>query len=330
MGAIWFDQNRLAAYISEVVGYKSGLALNQYEILDKLSSERQFKKHIENNKNNMVRIRSEDIEDIIKLLLNKVGNTSKVQGNPVVDLVLKYTNKPKELKIFSEVMKMFAPESLDQEPKLGSIIIEVTEKYGETGLDILNDIISSIQFVSHISPWTNYRFINWKNVIELNDLFASEKLMPTYGEYIDQRFIDYLYNNFSDIDKINWRKFEQFTAEYFHRLGYKVKLGKGRNDGGIDIRIWECDNSLDDPKLVLIQCKREKRKVGKVVVKALWADVVNENATSGLIVTTTSLAPGAERVCQARAYTIQEANRSTLKKWLREMRTPGKGIFLGE
>ena len=48
------------------------------------------------------------------------------------------------------------------------------------------------------------------------------------------------------------------------------------------------------------QCKRQKEKVGKVVVKALWADVQHEKASPGLIVTTSRLSPGAKEVCAAR------------------------------
>jgi hypothetical protein len=53
-----------------------------------------------------------------------------------------------------------------------------------------------------------------------------------------------------------------------------------------------------------VQCKRQKEKVGKVVVNALWADVEHEKAKSGLIVTTTAVSPGARKVPAVRAYPI--------------------------
>ena len=79
-----------------------------------------------------------------------------------------------------------------------------------------------------------------------------------------------------------------------------------------------------------MQCKREKEAVGKVVVKALYADVKHEDARLGLIVTSNALAPGARKVCLARSYPILEANRETLNSWVEEMRTPYSGVFLGE
>jgi restriction system protein len=61
------------------------------------------------------------------------------------------------------------------------------------------------------------------------------------------------------------------------------------------------------PPAILVQCKREKKKVSKVVVKALYADIINERAESGLIVTYTTLSPGAEKVCRARlSYSTSE------------------------
>jgi restriction system protein len=46
-----------------------------------------------------------------------------------------------------------------------------------------------------------------------------------------------------------------------------------------------------------------------------------------MIVTFSYLSPGAREVCSARTYPISEVNRDTLKLWLGELRSPGKGTF---
>jgi restriction system protein len=79
-----------------------------------------------------------------------------------------------------------------------------------------------------------------------------------------------------------------------------------------------------------VQCKRQRAKIEKVVVKALFADVLEEKATSGLIVTTSALSPGAQQVVGARSYPVIEASRGELRAWLEAMRTPGTGAFLAE
>jgi restriction system protein len=79
-----------------------------------------------------------------------------------------------------------------------------------------------------------------------------------------------------------------------------------------------------------VHCKRQKEKVEKIVVKALYADILDAKARSGLIVTTSMLSSGAEKVCTARTYPIMQANRDTLRQWVMTMRSPYSGIFLGE
>lgn len=66
------------------------------------------------------------------------------------------------------------------------------------------------------------------------------------------------------------------------------------------------------------------------MVKALWADVVAEQAKSGLVVTSSALSPGARKVCTARGYPIKAADRETLRRWITAMRSPSAGVFLGE
>ncbi len=128
---------------------------------------------------------------------------------------------------------------------------------------------------------------------------------------------------------MNWRKFEGLTGEFFDRAGYHVEMGKGRADGGIDARIWPRKEDVSLPPAILVQCKRQKEKVGTVVLKALYSDILDERAQSGLIVTTSTLSPDARRTCTARGYPIGHASRLTLRRWIDAMRTPGTGVFLG-
>ena len=174
--------------------------------------------------------------------------------------------------------------------------------------------------------------MEWEDVRELDELFAAEKLSSPHSEYFDQRFVDFLAENFDEIDEINWRQFEGLAAEFFGRQGYVVEIGPGRADDGVDIRLWPDEDSAETlPAVVLVQCKRERRKISKTIVKALWADVEAEGADrNGLVVTTSALSPGARAVRTGRGYAIAEADRSALQEWIGEMRTPGTGVFLGE
>lgn len=192
-----------------------------------------------------------------------------------------------------------------------------TGKYGTTGSELAMEMATNPAALKR-GPWGVFRDIAWQDIRELDELFTSENLKTFHGKYFDQRFVDYLAQNQGQLGNIQWRQFEGLTAEFFARTGYAVKLGPGRDDDNIDVRAWADGNV--GPPTILIQCKRERKKVGKVVVKALYADVVHEKAKSGMIVTTSALAPGAAKLLTARGYPIANADRAKVLEWVRAMR----------
>ena len=87
-------------------------------------------------------------------------------------------------------------------------------------------MIRDVDLQMHISPWSAYRRIEWKDTAELEDLFRSESLDTLYGTFLNQRFIDYRGRNLALMDSINWREFEGLTAEFFKRAGCHVEIGR--------------------------------------------------------------------------------------------------------
>jgi restriction system protein len=174
------------------------------------------------------------------------------------------------------------------------------------------------------------RRVEWRDVRDLEELFTSERLEGPHGQYFDERFANFLAVKFDEISKIHWRQFEGFAAEFFKREGYQVELGPGRNDDGVDIRLRPAETPGSLPAVILVQCKRQKDKIDKTVVKALWADVVAEGAESGMIVTTSSFSPGAATVRAARGYPIIEADRARMREFVDALKTPGTGLYLAE
>lgn len=196
--------------------------------------------------------------------------------------------------------------------------------------EILEEFLIGLTDYVQRSPWIQYQSIPWKDRRELSDLFNSEQLHSHHGDYFDQRFINYLSSQYDDIGDIHWRQFEGLAGEFLHREGFEIEMGTGRNDDNIDIRAWKDKVKEGTHPTILVQCKRQKNKVGKVIVKALWADIEHEKAQTGLIVTSSALEPGAQKTQVARAYPITEINRATLKTWILKMRTPWTGVFLSE
>jgi len=118
---------------------------------------------------------------------------------------------------------------------------------------------------------------------------------------------------------MHWRNFERLTAEFFHKLDFKVELGPGTNDGGIDVRVF---SEEEHTPLIIIQCKRHKKSndVKINTVKALYTDVDYEEAKYGLIATTSRVSKGGKDVCSIRKYPIGFAENSEIRTWLKKMR----------
>ncbi|MEZ0093636.1 restriction endonuclease [Streptacidiphilus sp. EB129] len=178
------------------------------------------------------------------------------------------------------------------------------------------------------SNWTFPQQSEWVDAVQLAELFKSDSAVAEYGRFFDQRFINFLANNFEVIGSIHWRKFEALVAEYFHRSGFQVELGPGGNDNGVDIRVWESGQGQSGAPTLIVQCKRERRKIAKVVVKALAADVRWEGAQAGMLVATADWSPGAREVVVTRKYPVHEVNPPILRNWLEDMRKAGRGPWL--
>lgn len=347
MGGIVFDPGILRGEVGDLIGFKAGLALTESEIEAHLSEDEYFVGAWKANADSPVRLRSEEYEALIVLLLHRVGVLrSPNPTSAFLFLAKKHRKDEHATKILNAALAQFgrfvfgvvgeddedgpahptaAPRPLDP----GPFVEEMRATHGLRGVEIALELLDAVTSDQLKSPVKLVRAHDWADVQELRDLFESERLGGQYGRFLDQRFVDYLANNFDAIDAINWRKFEGLVGEFFHRTGYVVELGPGRNDDGVDARVWSDAEDRAGPPLMLIQCKREKNKISKTVVKALWADVVHAGATSGLIVTTSGLLPGARKTCKVRNYPVEAAERPHLRTWLEQLRTPGTGVFLG-
>jgi restriction system protein len=339
MGSILIDGAALPAFVSELVGYKSGVSLSREQMISLLEDCFDAEDFFDVGDDSQVRVRSEEVEAVVNHLLFKLARTpTPKMVHPGIELYHRYKGEPRELKRAIRVLDewtQFMAESVVTARDTGAKTLDptpfVTRMAQRTSFDVkvALDLFDDVNTRLQQNPWNSVRLVEWSDTVELSELFESESLQTQYGHFFDQRFIDYLYRNFTDIDAIHWRKFEGLTGEYFSREGFHVQLGPGRDDDGIDARIWPKEDTRNQPPAIVIQCKRQKEKVSKVIVKALWADVIDAKAGSGLIVTTSTLSPGARKVCRARGYPIQAADRETLRTWIRAMRSPGAGVFMG-
>lgn len=334
MGSIIFGPKVLPDNLTEIAGYKAGLAMSIEEICDHLTGT-SFPDAVRNGETSGVRLRSEEYEDLYYNLLHRIGYTGDLYRGPGIEqarLFHRFKANTVELEFYMQVsstmthLMRIGIQNGDPKPTDPRVVLaKVNKMFGVAGVRIAIETYEIINRGIRMSP---HRDIGkeWVNPLELKGLFKGTNQQPEKGRFIDQRYIDYLSNNHDRIGGMHWRQFEKLTAEFYERDGYKVDLGPGSGDDGVDVRVWKPDANPDDSPLCIIQCKRQKDKIEKVVVKGLHADVQFERAEYGVIVTTSELSPGAKTTISARGYDIQAVERNGVKGWLTKLRTPGTGI----
>lgn len=333
--AMNFFPGSLAEVLSEMAGYKVGLALSVEEICDHLADgPGKLADLVRYSEAHGIRIRSEEYEAIHYRLLHRIGYTEdEFDGLPPgIREYHKYKHRPEQLEIHQRMQQLFL-EMMDEAMARGEqridpmpFIERCRADLGPIGLKMGYDYVFAWGNALRASPYHRGRWVDWESPLELKKLFTGTDQAPEAGRFIDQRFLDYLSNNTNRLQDMHWRKFEELTAEYFEREGFRVEIGPGSNDDGVDVRLWKPDSPQDSKPTCLVQCKRQKAKIEKVIIKGLAADVQFMEADYGLIVTTSTLSPGAEATITARGYPIQAVEHDAVAKWLERLRTPGTGI----
>ena len=333
MGHIIMPAFAFRTALSEDAGVRSGFALTETNMLAHLPAENPLREGLESDK--VLRVQSEDYAETVGDLLHAVGAVEQ-PGMPTLgmrlmrlldrdwrDLFALDTMLELEA-VASHYLRLRNRNDEEQAPLLAELRAMVSGRPG-----VWDALQEAMTFHLAFSPFFT-RTVDVTSQIALDDLFASERLPIDAGAFFDQRFINYLGSQPERLRDIHWRQFEGLAAEWFQREGYQVDLGPGRNDGSIDLRMWNADAESGGPPAIIVQCKRQARKVERVVVKALYADMLHEQAATGMIVTTSDISPGAASDISARAYPITTANYAQVHAWVQAMRQPDAGVIAGD
>jgi restriction system protein len=334
VGAIVLSGRDVVGYLTDLIGFKLGLSVTESELTEAVIS----KGLIDVWPDDMeatYRYRSEVMEELCQVMLAAFGDAGAVYALEFPAVMPQLLREFPDLLDDPGVLDYTLKRLPELNPPPGSNLIdprplfrEVEQRWGNRGILIAGRLMQITTRNQMASPWSRVRRQDFPSLIELRSLFNSESLPVPLGLFFDQRFIDFLEVNSASLERMHWRQFEGLVAERLRREGLRVEIGPGRGDDGIDVRAWGADSDETTPAVILVQCKRTREKVDRVVVKALAADVTFEGARSGMVATTSSWSPGARKTVEARGYPIEEANRDTLITWLTEMRTPGCGAWL--
>jgi restriction system protein len=110
----------------------------------------------------------------------------------------------------------------------------------------------------------------------------------------------------TNLAAIGWEDFEQLVREIFEKEfssnGGEVKITRASRDGGVDAVAFDPD-PIRGGKIV-IQAKRYTNTVDVSAVRDLYGTVMNEGATKGILVTTSSYGPDAYSFAKDKPITL--------------------------
>ncbi len=114
------------------------------------------------------------------------------------------------------------------------------------------------------------------------------------------------------------RVFEKLVSELLTREGMDVTLTPPSRDGGKDILALA--QTPFGKQLYLVECKRNAREnpIGVTVVRSLYGVVMKENASSGLIVTTSQFTSDAKSFAEPVQYRMGLVDFQSLLGWIKK------------
>jgi Restriction endonuclease/TIR domain len=120
------------------------------------------------------------------------------------------------------------------------------------------------------------------------------------------------------------RRFEELVAAMYEKAGFEVELTPASGDHGVDV--YAIRRHSFGSTLIVVQAKRYKPtlKVTAAQVRELYGVVNLQDASAGVLITTSSFEPGAEQVAAEHRWRLELRDYARLQDMLRAMRAGTK------
>lgn len=214
------------------------------------------------------------------------------------------------VKIYERDLYLLALKSIqsifdsDDEDKLTGILFNgIIQDYSPTTGQLERKVIMSVfvrkeQFegldLDHVDPKACFKSLKGVSAAKLSDITPVNPVLVLDKE--DKRFIknhDVSTNTGTNLASMDWQEFEQLVRQVlemeFGKNGSEVKVTQASRDGGVDAVIFDPD-PLRGGKIV-VQAKRYTNTVPVSAVRDLYGTVINEGASSGILITTSDYGP---------------------------------------
>ena len=133
---------------------------------------------------------------------------------------------------------------------------------------------------------------------------------------ISEELTQYLIENPDGMNELSPRRFEELVAYLMEKHGYEVELTKQSRDGGIDIFALkrDCFGSF----LTIVDCKKYSisNPVGVQLVRTMYGTLNVENASHGMIATTSRFTKDAQKLAEEYKYQLSLKDHADIIKWI--------------
>lgn len=150
-------------------------------------------------------------------------------------------------------------------------------------------------------------------------IVPQQKIILANAYVLETSLLKKIKGNINEIFKFTDREFEEFVAELYHRDGYEVSITQQTRDGGKDI-ILSKDSSVGK-SLYYVECKKyaTHRPVSIGVVQRMYGVVQRNNATKGIVVTSSSFSNPAKLETQKIQHQIALVDYFGLEKFVKRL-----------
>ena len=149
-------------------------------------------------------------------------------------------------------------------------------------------------------------YMHWKWICSL--------VKPEF-DILDQELYAHFAGHPDQLSNLQWREFEEIVAALLESQGYKVELGLGRNDGGVDIKLLQRDPIGDILTLVQVKRYRPDRKIRLEAVQALYGAAMADSAEKSMFVTTSAYLPSVKKFAARRNVQMALHVSSDVQEW---------------
>ena len=148
--------------------------------------------------------------------------------------------------------------------------------------------------LDHVDPKACFKALKGVSAAKLIDITPVNPVLVL--DKNDQRFIEgreITTHSGTNLASMDWQEFEQLVRQVlemeFGKNGGEVKVTQASRDGGVDAVIFDPD-PLRGGKII-VQAKRYTNTVPVSAVRDLYGTLINEGASSGILITTSDYGP---------------------------------------